>query len=299
MTAPTISALPVTPSRNAPSTFSTRMDAFLAAFPTFRTEANALGNYLDDLALATGPGVFPSGIQVTGLVSGTAVQSGVHDATVGRLLRTGAFGVGLLVGEPLPTVTLNTATTTGMFSYSAGDVNAPSANSGTVLVMKLSTVTLRQDALVGNLNLRFTRHSADSGATWSTWRRIFTQGNILGTVSESAGVPTGAIIEQGSNANGNFVRFADGTQICWRVSSATLAVSTSSFGGFASSGSTSLFSATFAASPVVGATVFNASAFGVECTAKSTASTTIRWQAVTSQGSAVREAEVIAIGRWY
>ncbi|WP_240233629.1 hypothetical protein [Devosia lacusdianchii] len=38
---------------------------------------------------------------------------------------------------------------------------------------------------------------------------------IVGTVSQSAGLPTGAIIERGSNSNGSYVRFADGTQICW------------------------------------------------------------------------------------
>ncbi|TKT42567.1 hypothetical protein [Rhizobium sp. LC145] len=37
---------------------------------------------------------------------------------------------------------------------------------------------------------------------------------ILGTVSQASGVPTGSIIERGSNANGEYVRFADGTQIC-------------------------------------------------------------------------------------
>lgn len=42
------------------------------------------------------------------------------------------------------------------------------------------------------------------------------RGNILGTVSQSGGTPTGAIIERGSNANGEYVRYADGTQICWR-----------------------------------------------------------------------------------
>jgi len=40
--------------------------------------------------------------------------------------------------------------------------------------------------------------------------------NILGTVSQSAGVPTGAIIERGSNSNGEYVKFADGTMICIR-----------------------------------------------------------------------------------
>ena len=43
----------------------------------------------------------------------------------------------------------------------------------------------------------------------------YVRGSILGTVSQSGGVPTGAIIQRGSNANGEFVRFADGTQICW------------------------------------------------------------------------------------
>ena len=36
----------------------------------------------------------------------------------------------------------------------------------------------------------------------------------VGTVSESSGVPTGAIIESGSNANGDYIKYADGTMIC-------------------------------------------------------------------------------------
>lgn len=39
--------------------------------------------------------------------------------------------------------------------------------------------------------------------------------NAVGTVGQAAGVPTGAILQRGSNANGSFVRFADGTQMCW------------------------------------------------------------------------------------
>ncbi|MCT8948390.1 phage tail protein [Pseudomonas iridis] len=38
---------------------------------------------------------------------------------------------------------------------------------------------------------------------------------IVGTVSQTAGTPTGAIIEQGSNANGSYVKFADGTMMSW------------------------------------------------------------------------------------
>ncbi|MGE8446705.1 MAG: hypothetical protein ACN6O1_10865 [Comamonas sp.] len=39
---------------------------------------------------------------------------------------------------------------------------------------------------------------------------------IVGAVSQSGGVPNGAIFQRGNNANGEFVRLADGTQICWK-----------------------------------------------------------------------------------
>ena len=37
---------------------------------------------------------------------------------------------------------------------------------------------------------------------------------IVGTVSQSSGAATGAMVERGSNVNGEYARFADGTQIC-------------------------------------------------------------------------------------
>ena len=52
--------------------------------------------------------------------------------------------------------------------------------------------------------------------------RAYTNKNIVGDVSQSAGVPTGAIIQRGSNANGQFTRFADGSQVC-RISLITVA----------------------------------------------------------------------------
>lgn len=52
--------------------------------------------------------------------------------------------------------------------------------------------------------------------------QLYTNQTILGTVSQSNGVPTGSIIERGSNANGDFVKYADGTMICTlRVNSTT------------------------------------------------------------------------------
>lgn len=41
----------------------------------------------------------------------------------------------------------------------------------------------------------------------------YDRSNVLGTVSQASGVPTGAIVERGSNANGEYVKYADGTLI--------------------------------------------------------------------------------------
>lgn len=40
-------------------------------------------------------------------------------------------------------------------------------------------------------------------------------GNLLGPVAELGGVPQGAVMERGSTANGEYTRFADGTQLCY------------------------------------------------------------------------------------
>jgi hypothetical protein len=56
--------------------------------------------------------------------------------------------------------------------------------------------------------------SAATRTALGTTGSLYSRDSILGTVSQSSGVPTGAIIERGSNANGEYVRYADGTQIC-------------------------------------------------------------------------------------
>jgi hypothetical protein len=57
----------------------------------------------------------------------------------------------------------------------------------------------------------------------------YQRNNILGTVSQAAGMPTGAIIELGSNANGYYTRWADGTQECWSANIALPYIGTTSY----------------------------------------------------------------------
>jgi len=48
--------------------------------------------------------------------------------------------------------------------------------------------------------------------------------DILGTASQSSGIPTGSLMERGSNSAGEYAKFADGTLICWRVASSAAGV---------------------------------------------------------------------------
>ncbi|WP_211313863.1 pyocin knob domain-containing protein [Marinomonas piezotolerans] len=75
----------------------------------------------------------------------------------------------------------------------------------------------------------YTRHR--SGGVWSSWLKTLNTGNMVATVSQSAGIPTGAVIERGSNANGEYTKFADGTLICTRkivITSSSLRITFSS-----------------------------------------------------------------------
>lgn len=60
----------------------------------------------------------------------------------------------------------------------------------------------------------FTWRRYYSSGTWGNWVREYGSENIVGTVTQSGGVPTGAIIESGSNSNGSYTKYADGTMIC-------------------------------------------------------------------------------------
>ena len=71
--------------------------------------------------------------------------------------------------------------------------------------LRLIKSTLK--ATFPNLSAPVTKTAAQINADYGP-------GNVLGAVSQAAGVPTGAVIHSGSNASGYFVKFADGTQIC-------------------------------------------------------------------------------------
>jgi len=116
----------------------------------------------------------------------------------------------------------------------------------------------------------------------------YTRANLLGTVSQSGGVPTGAAMQRGSGANGTFSRFADGTLICVHslTASTTAAV-------------TWTFPSAFVAAPCVTGTV---QAAVLACVTLDAAPTTTTATLSVRDKADARRADVMrlmAVGRWY
>ncbi|NPD14041.1 DUF2793 domain-containing protein [Xinfangfangia sp. D13-10-4-6] len=162
------------------------------------------------------------------------------------------------------------------------------------------------------------RVSAD-GATWATGLQIaassgavnaaqnltlagaqvFSRGNILGAVAQAGGQPTGAVIERGSGANGEYIRLADGTQICWRSGLSAANVSTALGAGFTSAAVAWTFPQPFVAGS---APVVSGMADGVDCwlsqAAPSVTAVSLRVLGLVSKAAAV-PIRVMAVGRWF
>lgn len=158
----------------------------------------------------------------TGLASGDAVQTSLDDATVGRMMTTGAFGVG---GEGLsidPTG-LDALDDGGIYQLSSPIAGVLDAGAS-LIHMQSDSNTAAQVGVDGATNAMHFR--CKETGSWMDWQQLYSHETVLGLVSQSGGIPTGAIIERGSNPDGSYVRFADGTQICIRT--ATLGLLTSS-----------------------------------------------------------------------
>lgn len=128
---------------------------------------------------------------------------------------------------------------------------------------------------------------------------------IVGSVSQSGGTPTGSIIERGSNANGEYVKLADGTMVCWANIDATADAWTTASGSFfVGPSNTWVFPAAFVAAgsaAVQGNALLNSVVLhGVMPTALSASQVLYRAWAAASQAAAVAKAcYLMATGRWF
>lgn len=338
MTAPTITALPSAPNRTSPgSTFSADAAAFVAALSTLVGELNSLGSWLNSNALlayewgdgsAAAPSVHPAsddtlgmyfsenelGLAVAGAmrallsstafqidvpVTGDAVQSSASDATSGRLLKVGAFGLGdTLISTP----DFDALTKTGFYVNSnAAAVGAPTAVSNWHVIHFHNADTVRTQIAFRPGDMRMRRYISSS---WGSWSRIYDQGSVLSAVSQSGGVPTGGLLEYGSNGNGSYLRLADGTQICWKVLSGQGPINTVYGAGYSSASiSFGALPASFAAAPGRVLSSFGSSAArsGVEGAGTPSTSDGGSCYLTRMSTSAATDFTVVAvfIGRWF
>lgn len=119
MTIPTISALPTPPSRNDPTNFATRADAFVAAFPTLQAEINAFAAAV----LAAAAGTNYNCTSSSSVTIGTGSKS--FTASTGSLLQVGQYVIASSTASPA--------------NYMLGQVTAYNAGTGALTVNVIAT----------------------------------------------------------------------------------------------------------------------------------------------------------------
>ena len=171
----------------------------------------------DQIGLATG-GVQRALLSSTALqidvpVTGTAVTQTAIDTTAGRLLKVSDFGLGGQTGD----VSANASALPTRFArFDAGAGTPDSARWHGLHLSRASDAQSAQIAVneTGAPVLATRNRGPGAPGTWNAWNVLYGRTNILGTVTQAAGIPTGALIETGSNANGFYTRFANGLLIC-------------------------------------------------------------------------------------
>ncbi|MDJ0822495.1 MAG: hypothetical protein QNJ09_11905 [Paracoccaceae bacterium] len=162
-----------------------------------------------------------TGLDLPNALSGAAVQSNATDATANRLMQVGAFGLG--AGAPPSIGNFEVALRPGFYRYlEAAATGAPGPGSsyfGTAIVMGngavengVQIIAARSSGPGPTRRVWIGRRATETGPI--EWTELYTQSRIVGTVVDNGGVVEGAAIERGANANGRYVRWADGSQEC-------------------------------------------------------------------------------------
>lgn len=182
--------------------------------------------------------------------TGTAVTQSQTDATAGRVLKVGDFGLGAVstpdfnADDPaLPTLLGRATSGTRADSSFWHSFHLSRVMSGQAAQLAIRDGLATSDS-------QFAIRHRDGTGTWSTWNRMYGQKNVLGPVALSSGQVSGALFERGTNANGEYIRFTDGTQICWHSLSVPN-INTSIGALFQSPAATWTFPATFDTAPSV------------------------------------------------
>ncbi|MGY4876519.1 pyocin knob domain-containing protein [Vreelandella aquamarina] len=147
----------------------------------------------------------------------TDMTQGSVDARVGKLIKTGDYGLGVvdLNNNSRITDDVNLVRPSGMYYQFSGALNKlGGANCQHLEFPEPVEGYTAQLAIAQSSSPRIGYRTKNNNA-FTDWIHVYDTKSAIGPVSVEAGNPTGAIIERGSNANGEYIKFADGTLICW------------------------------------------------------------------------------------
>lgn len=180
---------------------------------------------------------------VLGNAAQTTLTSSAIDASAGRATKVGDFGLGATYQGGVPTPLVPNANLDGIgpmghYRYSEDMVGKPNFGSGYGTLFNLPAINAGGLNYGSQVAVDYSSNEMGfrqlTGNVWSGWCRNYHNRNVVGAVAQSGGVPTGSIIEQGANANGSYVRYADGTQICFRLITSNETIANGFTGVFAS-----------------------------------------------------------------
>lgn len=227
-----------------------------------------------------------------GTASVRAAQT-TSKAYSGELLRADLNGIGMMsvlegtvYVNGVPADLFGTGDCSGFCS--GGACGVPGMNAGNYGV--LSSRMHWSDTAGGSGNMqewssgavKYTRVPASAGA-WSPWQLAGAQ--LVGPMG--AGLFQ-SVIERGSNANGEYVRFIDGTQMCWLVATGYTA-------NVSKSGLFPMAFASAATTTVTCSVTPNGAYDWSHCIYPSGYN---EWTFASTTGSAVNQIKIMAVGRW-
>lgn len=300
MSIPSFSEWPDIPQRSAPEAdFDAKMYALFQHFAnTHRDEMLAFISFLENNSTVIGGALNATTIGLTTPAAGKFTSLEAADLGSSGLFGLGGTGA---VTEIADVDALGTPV--GFWTFTSATPNSASlpaelsGQAGVIWVTRASNSVLTQIAWRNNGDGGIFRR-AYSGGAWKEWDKQYAQQNVLGAASQAGGVPTGALIEHGSNANGEYVRLADGTQICTLNLTGSVDVTNAEGALYSSASYTWAYPAAFAAggSPVVAGIGNQALTWA---TANNIGLTSSNIRMVSTTSGTGRDLRVMAVGRWF
>lgn len=159
-------------------------------------------------------------------LAGGKMTGAINDATPVAMVSAATVDIGAAASN---VITISgTTTITGFGAIAAGARRTVRFLSALVLTHNATSLILPAGANIAISANDTAEFVSLGGGNWLCLRYNLANGkalakdfaydrsSILGTVSQSAGVPNGAIFEYNSNASGDYTKFADGRMICTR-----------------------------------------------------------------------------------